>query len=105
MQPIRTPLKTELGLSASPPTTPRGMTADAARTAVPPRNALRVVRRPMAFCVISLSSIGEYVMEVDPTPLLFGRPLGLLDRGGQNIGHDPPLRRELEGYVPAAVEH
>src|SRR5437762_3173202 len=47
MQPMRTPLKTELGLAASSPRTPRGMTADAARMAVPPRKDLRVVRRSM----------------------------------------------------------
>ena len=41
MQPIRTPLKTELGLAAgaAAPSTPRGMMAQAARVAAPPRNA------------------------------------------------------------------
>src|SRR5262249_17697889 len=54
MAPMRTPLMTELGLSAPAPKRPRGMTADAARTAVPPRNALRVVRLSMMFCVMFL---------------------------------------------------
>src|SRR6516225_6198812 len=57
MQPMRTPLKTELGLSAPAPKTPRGMTADAARAAVPPRNALRVVRLSVVLCVMFPSSL------------------------------------------------
>src|SRR5262249_43999773 len=60
MQPMRTPLKTELGLPASSPKTPRGRTADAARTAVPPRKAFRVVRLLMVFCVMFSSSKGGY---------------------------------------------
>src|SRR5438270_477729 len=66
MQPMRTPLKTELGLPASSPKTPRGRTADAARTAVPPRNALRVVRLSMAFCVMFPSSNGGRLTRFAP---------------------------------------
>ena len=41
MHPIRTPLKTELGLSASAPRMPRGIMAHAAKVAAPPRNDRR----------------------------------------------------------------
>src|SRR5262245_55737736 len=61
MQPMRTPLTTELGLPASSPQTPRGRTADAAKTAVPPRKALRVVRLSIVFCVMFPASKDEPV--------------------------------------------
>src|SRR5690242_19384568 len=66
MQPIRTPLMTESGLPVAPPRTPRGRTADAARAAVPPRNALRVIRSPVVFCVMVPSSDGGRLTRYAP---------------------------------------